>query len=474
MDVSSLMRLIFLDKNELTMGVLLVLFLVVIGVLLLRTAQSETGASSGTLGAAGDLEAVVESALKKTLGDTEGLKALSKAQLGSLKVSGGLGEGGPPETKQLADALAEREATIAALQADIAVMQRQVEESKEKTDAALAAGTGSDSGAVSGAGEVGSGSSDSDRAALEAKLAELQAKLAEYEIIEDDIADLSQFKEENRRLKEELEALKKSGAAPSEQPVAKADAPVATAAPSPSPEAKPSLIQEDEAAPLKFEKSTKFELDPQDDVMKEFASALGGGASPAQNADSGDSLITSSETPVADPQAAIDALLRGAEAESAKPSESGPVESAEVQVAADEVTTPASTEPEVVKAEATDSEAPASEGAPSQAGDSVDESSALDSAIDTEKLLTEVQSLGVSGESDDAGLEASIDTDKLLTEMQTSEARAEGDDSGTQSDSVTVNETGTQAASSAEPVDDVLAEFTDENFGKDVGEKASG
>lgn len=40
------------------------------------------------------------------------------------------------------------------------------------------------------------------------KIKELEGKLSEYEILEDDIADLSLFKEENARLKTELEALK--------------------------------------------------------------------------------------------------------------------------------------------------------------------------------------------------------------------------------------------------------------------------
>lgn len=43
---------------------------------------------------------------------------------------------------------------------------------------------------------------------LKAQIKELQSKLAEYAIIEDDIADLCLYKEENARLKEEVERLK--------------------------------------------------------------------------------------------------------------------------------------------------------------------------------------------------------------------------------------------------------------------------
>jgi hypothetical protein len=45
-------------------------------------------------------------------------------------------------------------------------------------------------------------------------LDELKSKLAEYEILEDDIADLSLYKDENARLKAELENFKNSGQTP--------------------------------------------------------------------------------------------------------------------------------------------------------------------------------------------------------------------------------------------------------------------
>lgn len=54
-----------------------------------------------------------------------------------------------------------------------------------------------------------------DTSQFTAKIAELETKLAEYEILEDDIADLSLYKEENVRLKEELGKVK-GGEAPSE------------------------------------------------------------------------------------------------------------------------------------------------------------------------------------------------------------------------------------------------------------------
>ena len=85
-------------------------------------------------------------------------------------------------------------------------------------------------------------------AELLAKIKTLEGKLAEYEIIEDDIADLSNFKEENARLKKELDTLKRGGpqlvdqfadaltqtAAPTAATAATAAAPAAPAAAAPA------------------------------------------------------------------------------------------------------------------------------------------------------------------------------------------------------------------------------------------------
>jgi hypothetical protein len=57
---------------------------------------------------------------------------------------------------------------------------------------------------------------DADK--LSARIKELEAKLAEYEILEDDIADLSLYKEENVRLRGELDKMK-SGAPPERAPL---------------------------------------------------------------------------------------------------------------------------------------------------------------------------------------------------------------------------------------------------------------
>lgn len=58
--------------------------------------------------------------------------------------------------------------------------------------------------------QVKNAKNDGGSAELLAKIKDLEGKLSEYEIIEDDIADLSFFKEENAKLKKELEAIKRA------------------------------------------------------------------------------------------------------------------------------------------------------------------------------------------------------------------------------------------------------------------------
>lgn len=71
------------------------------------------------------------------------------------------------------------------------------------------------------------GISADEKNKLENQLKELQGKLAEYEIISEDIADLSFYKEENTRLKKLLEQKAGDSATPAQAAPAVASAPVA-------------------------------------------------------------------------------------------------------------------------------------------------------------------------------------------------------------------------------------------------------
>jgi hypothetical protein len=89
--------------------------------------------------------------------------------------------------------------------------------------------------------------SNEEKAKLEAQIKELSSKLAEYEIISEDIADLSFYKEENAKLQKQLDAAKASGAvAPPPPPAAAPPAPAAAPAAAPPPPAPAAPIVEPE------------------------------------------------------------------------------------------------------------------------------------------------------------------------------------------------------------------------------------
>jgi hypothetical protein len=81
---------------------------------------------------------------------------------------------------------------------------------------------------------AGDGKPSEDAGALAARIKELESKLAEYEILEDDIADLSLYKEENARLRAELEKQKGGGADSTGAAPAPAAPPAAETASSPA------------------------------------------------------------------------------------------------------------------------------------------------------------------------------------------------------------------------------------------------
>lgn len=87
---------------------------------------------------------------------------------------------------------------LAKLKESLEAKERELAEARKLASASSAESTSPSS---EGAGE------GNNKEYLE-KIAELETKLAEYEVLEDDIADLSLYKEENARLKKEVERLK--------------------------------------------------------------------------------------------------------------------------------------------------------------------------------------------------------------------------------------------------------------------------
>lgn len=191
--------------------------------------------------AAGGQFAQLEETLKKVLENAQLGGALNRSTTEVKIEEGGVIPGINPdmiaEIDQMRKAISDREKEIAKL--------------KEQ------AGSG-----ASGGGGAGN---DADVAAMKKKLKEVEAKLAEYEIIEDDIANLSLYKDENAKLKDEVDRLKKGGA------VAAAPAPVAetpVAVPVATPVAEPVAVAAAEAP------ETSSDSEVTDDLMAEFEAAV--------------------------------------------------------------------------------------------------------------------------------------------------------------------------------------------------------
>ena len=246
MDIKAL--LIWVSNHvDQVFGTTLVLFFITSIILLIRS----IGEKNKTDGAPSTIDVRdIEGAMKRVLAtQTVSVAAAPADGSAAVPVSGVDANAAALAAAAAAAALAQRESKIEELSKELAVAKVAME------NAAAAGGASTQSTA--------------ELDALKAKLEEAQARLAEYEIIEDDIADLSLFKEENARLKTELSKLKTtapSAAAPTVEPppataaTAKVSAPEAAASLGAIPEAKPA--------------SEKFELDPNDDLMKEFASAV--------------------------------------------------------------------------------------------------------------------------------------------------------------------------------------------------------
>ncbi len=222
---------------------------------------------------------------------------------------------------------------------------------------------------------AGAGLDVDERKKLDGQIKELQNKLAEYEIISEDIADLSHFKEENVRLKKELESVRQGGgsvavaaplasSAPAVDPVIQQAesvnaAPAASAAPAPAPEPASGDIIDD-------------------DIMAEFARAV-----EAQKK-------TSAEAPSAAPVSSEPLAVAD------QPSEPSPVVA--------EVSTESPAAEESVSVSAAEAES------------STESDSAVMGQMDIDKMMSEADAIPEESEATLNALEAALDADKLLAE----------------------------------------------------------
>lgn len=256
-------------------------------------------------------------------------------------------------------------------------------------------------------GGVSSGKAAEEAAGLSSRIKELEAKLSEYEILEDDIADLSLYKEENTRLRGELERIKGGGAAP---------APEAAAAPAAAP------------APAAG-----------DDIVAEFAQAVGvSGPSPSEAAELAELLapqvappatieVPDTGDPMADFESAVKAekAAIGAAVATPPPAAPAPIASAP-ETPAPAAAPPPAAPPSVVAApvaagpEATAAAAPSGEAEDlfAEFAEPPPEPADPEAAgtLDTDKMMAEMAALVGMEPSAGNALEEGIDTEKMALE----------------------------------------------------------
>jgi hypothetical protein len=381
MDLGAAVRFLY-DHNELILGVSLVLFLILTVLILVRSVVEGRAAAKAEAAApaidAEQLGSAIEQALSKAL-HKDRPRGLST----STSEDGEALEG--QDDAELQAALEEKEAKIEALLADLAILKKQI-------DASSATVTPTAQGGV-----AVSGGDPAETEALRAQLSELQAKLAEYELFEEDISNVSSLTEENTRLKSELDKLR-AALETAQTQVQSAKTSVAEAAPVPATEA--TIVPPAPVAPA----SPVFQLDPADDVMREYAEAMKGlqpEVTPAVDtaevakvqtqAKRETSLITNDEVSV-DPQAAIEELMRGGQEVTAPPTADVGLDPAAAALAELEAAA-AESPPQLPNADGFDL-----------------------GSLDTDKLMAEATELKDPEGADEPMGEMSFDTDKLMEE----------------------------------------------------------
>lgn len=410
MDMTAALRY-FSDHIEHVIGGLVVLFLLTSILLLIRNinstdGQKEHGAGDSSRSGSDDLDiGAIESAMKRVLA-AQGLTSLTAAASAAgdsakAPVSVDLASA---DSTQLNQAIQERDTKLQELAREIDRLNSEVAAQKSAPNA---------SGGDSGDGKVGE---------LQQKIEELQARLSEYEIIEDDIADLSLFKEENAQLKAELERLRaESSAAPAASAPAEVEPPPATES-----EALLSALVEEaqEIAAKEPAPAVDPGANPAQAGINDLLASMGLGGAPA--AASGPSPAAEA-APEKDPaklvsQEEIDRLFALAPTESKPPVATTPEATpSDLDEQADAFVQVDLKDSDVPEANSTAAGQPVVEDE-SQLAATADELSAIanpsvfDATLDTDKMLSEVEALGEGGEGEDV-LSGSLDTEKLLQEM---------------------------------------------------------
>ncbi|QDK44827.1 hypothetical protein DOM22_06450 [Bdellovibrio sp. ZAP7] len=192
------------------------------------------GKKDADSGLGGGLDsAQLEKTLQKILDSQGHAPKTGDEALAAAFKDGAAGHGeSPEEVQQLKLSLTENIKELEVIRAELQIAEKKVAE--------LQANPPAGGGDAAPAAAV-------DTSALDNKIKDLEARLAEYEIISEDIADLSRYKEENEQLKTELTSLKQAPPAPAPAPTPAA--PVAEAAPAPAPTPEPTPAPEVAAEP---------------------------------------------------------------------------------------------------------------------------------------------------------------------------------------------------------------------------------
>ncbi|WP_413586893.1 hypothetical protein [Bdellovibrio sp. HCB274] len=175
-------------------------------------------------GVGGGLDASqLEKTLQKILDNQTPVRKTGDAALDEAFKEGASGHPeSPQEVEQLKISLSENIKELEVLRAQLQISEKKVAELQVSGEANAAGGGAAPAAAV-------------DTSELDNKIKDLEARLAEYEIISEDIADLSRYKEENEQLKTEITGLKEAGAAPAPAAPQTAAAPEVAATPEPAP-----------------------------------------------------------------------------------------------------------------------------------------------------------------------------------------------------------------------------------------------
>jgi hypothetical protein len=339
------------------------------------------------------------------MGDSANLSGIEESLRKIIETGGGVGVKSPvlKSASGSTDAVDSSE-----LSEEIDALKRENERLKldlQEKEAALAAG------AASATGEKSSTTGDSGaKGALEEKIRDLEGRLAEYAIIEDDIADLSFYKEETVRLQTELDALKKqierqksearsSGSSPLETPVA---TPAAEVSPLVEETTKPALAtppySEPQQPPLQQQQEPLPAVVDTTEVISTSQPEIVEAAAEEKPAEDGSMDFIDNDI-MAEFQAAVEAQKAASETKV----------SAIVKPKLVEAPPPAPVVVPLPPPAAPTASEPASEQPPSQ----------LEEGFDIDKMMTEANGLSKISESTvdvKNALEAGLDTEKLLSE----------------------------------------------------------